>query len=105
MRRVLPLVCVFAVGLALGYLVQNRPERGHKSTPAQSPEMITVAYPDPSARDGRALREVHVVQVKTGQIPDNQSVVAPATDPGKTWVITFGKYGEPGWQSFVAVAP
>ena len=107
MRRIATFGMVFTLGCALGWLA-HRPvpaASGRASSSGATPEVVTVAYPDNSTQDGRSVRTLHVVQVKTGIIGENESLVAPKTEPEKTWVISLGKYGEPGWASFVAVVP
>lgn len=102
MRRVLGFAILFVTGIAVGWVLHTSHEPAHHAEP---PEMITVAYPDPSARDGRSVKRLTVAHTKTNAIGEGESVAAPKTDPAKTWVISLGKYGEPGWASFVAVVP
>lgn len=107
LRSVLPFALVALVAFALGWVVKDRREKSSEvkasAAPPAAVETVTVDYPDPTAPDGRSRRTLRVLQVKhAGQSP-GESVQAVPSDPAKTWVLTEGNYGEPGWVSRVAV--
>jgi hypothetical protein len=98
-RSAVAVAAVFFCGLVCGWLIKSA---DGPSAPAPHPpaEPIIVNYPDAGAPEGRRQVVLKSIQLKTNQSKDVQAL---PSEPGATWVITFGEFGEPGWSTVVAV--